>query len=180
MWRRWVFILLTASLAVPYASAQFLPPVKKKSSVVGVSVYKELFIPNSYLVNLTYAREYQLRTWFTVGAEGALNRFTGGQYSSVGATIRPVTRFMFYPTRQLELFGETKGGVMLMLPEYPDKLINFVFVATSGVTWYYKPDRAIRAGFSYNHLSNGKRHDEVENSMWDGLGVELKYVRTLR
>lgn len=180
MWRRAVFILVIASLAVSSASARFWPPAKKKSTVIGTSVYKELFTPNSYLVNLTYAREYQLRTWFILGAEGALNRFTGGQYSSVGVTIRPVTRFIFHPMPQLELFGETKGGVMLMLPEYPDKLINFVFVATSGVTWYYKPDRALRAGFSYNHLSNGKRHDEVENSMWDGLGVELKYVRTLR
>lgn len=179
MWCRLVIVIVLVFGHIP-ADAQFFPPVKKRANIIGASVYKELESSNSYLLNITYAKEYQLRTWFTLGVEGALNHFTRGQYSSIGATIRPVTRMFFNATPSLEVFGETKGGVMFMLPEYPDKLINFVFVANIGTTWYYKPYEAIRFSGGYHHLSNGKRHDEVENSMWDGLGVELRYVRVIR
>ncbi len=159
--------------------AQFFPPVQQKTAATGIGLYREVGYPGSYLLSIAHSREYQLRTWFTLGAEGVLYRFTKGPYSSVGATIRPVTRLFVDATPQLQLFAEAKGGVIFMLPEYPHRLVNYVFVGSLGATWQYSKYNELRLSCGYNHLSNGKRKGDAINPTWDGIGAELMYVHKL-
>ncbi len=166
-------------LAVP-GSAQFFPPVKEKTSITGIGIYKEIGYRNSYLLTLDLAREYRLRTWFSLGAEGNIYRFTSGDYSTAGFSLRPVTRLYFYPGKQVNIFGETKGGIIFMVPQNPDKLINFTFTATLGADWYFKERMAVRLSGGYTHFSNGKPSAELRNPTWDGIGMSVALVRRLR
>lgn len=59
--------------------AQFFPPVQQKTAATGIGLYREVGYPGSYLLSIAHSREYQLRTWFTLGAEGVLYRFTKGR-----------------------------------------------------------------------------------------------------
>lgn len=178
MLQRVTFILILLGWFVP-CKAQFFPRVQQKTVVAGVSVFQELEFDNSYLLTLDFAREYKLRTWFALGAEGNVFKFTSGNYSTAGLSIRPVTRLFFYSGKKLDLFGETKGGIIFMLPQHPDKMINFTFTANVGADWYFKEDMAIRFSGGYMHFSNGKPRAELRNPTWDGLGTSVALVRTI-
>lgn len=160
--------------------AQFFPEVKEKAAVTTIGAYQEWDYPGSYLVSLAHSREFQLRTWFTLGAEGVLYHFTQGQYSTVGLMIRPVTRLFVKPAPDWQIFAESKGGVIYMTPQYPDKSVNFVFVGSVGASWQYNKFHGLRLSAGYNHFSNGKQQGDAKNPTWDGLGLEFSFVKVLQ
>lgn len=178
MLQRVTIILILLGWLLP-CQAQFLPPVQQKTSVAGLSISHELDFNDSYLLTLDIAREYKIRTWFAFGAEGNIFKFTSGNYSSAGLSVRPVTRLFFYTGKKLHIFGETKGGVIFMLPQYPAKMINFTFTANIGADWYFKDNMAIRFSGGHTHFSNGKSHADLKNPTWDGLGTSIALVRTI-
>lgn len=178
MLQRVTFILILFGWLMP-CKAQFFPPVQQKTTVTGVSIFHELEFDNSYLITLDFAREYKIRTWFAFGGEVNVFKFTSDNYSTAGLSIRPVTRLFFYTGKKLDIFGETKGGIIFMLPQYPDKLINFTFTATLGADWYFNERMAIRFSGGYTHFSNGKTHADLQNPTWDGLGTSIALVRTM-
>lgn len=171
----WVFCMVWL---VPCA-AQFFPPVQQKTAIAGLGIFHEAGHNNSYLITADFAREYKIRTWFAFGGEGSVYKFTSGNYSTAGLSIRPVTRIFFYSAKRLDLFAETKGGIIFMLPQYPDKLVNFTFTGTIGADWYLKERMALRLSGGYTHFSNGKPYAELQNPTWDGLGTTIGLVRTL-
>lgn len=178
MLQRVTLILILFAGYLP-CKGQFFPPVKQKTVITGVGMYHELEYDNSYLLTLDFAREYKMRTWFAFGGEANAFKFTSANYSSAGLSIRPVTRLLFYTGKKLTIFGETKGGIIFMLPQYPDKMINFTFTANLGADWYFNDNMAIRFAGGYMHFSNGKRAAELKNPTWDGLGTSIALVRTI-
>lgn len=175
---RVTIILILSGWLVP-CKAQFFPPVKQKTVVTGIGLFHELEFDNSYLLTLDFAREYKLRTWFALGGEANVFKFTSPHYSTAGFSIRPVTRLFFYSGKKLDIFGETKGGIIFMLPQYPHKMINFTFTANVGADWYFKEKMAIRLAGGYTHFSNGKQYADLQNPTWDGLGTSIALVRTI-
>lgn len=179
--RRWIVgTLLLAGVISNNAVAQFFPPIQQKTAITGIGLYKELDFPKSYLITVDHAREFRIRTWFSFGGEANFYRFTSGDYSAVGLGIRPVTRLFFYSGQKLQVFGESKGGIIFMLPQTPGKLINYTFVATLGADWYLSKSIALRIAGGYSHFSNGKRKGDVQNPTWDGLGISVSILGTLR
>lgn len=178
MLQRITLILVLTAWLIP-CKAQFFPPVKQKTVITGVGLYHELDINNSYLLTLDFAREYKIRTWFAFGGEANVFKFTSSNYSSAGLTVRPVTRLLFYTGKKLTISGETKGGIIFMLPQYPDKMINFTFTANLGADWYFNDNMAIRFSGGYTHFSNGKERAELKNPTWDGFGTSIGLVRTI-
>lgn len=174
-----VIIWLILTVWVIPGRAQLFPPIQQKTAIVGLGIFQEMGYSNSYLITADFAREYKIRTWFAFGGEGSVYKFTSGNYSAAGLSIRPVTRLFFYSGKKLDIFGETKGGIIFMLPQYPDKLINFTFTATLGADWCFKEHMAIRFSGGYTHFSNGKTYADLQNPTWDGLGTTVGFVRTI-
>lgn len=172
--------LICIGLLPSDVDAQFFPEVKQKSAATTIGAYQEFDFPGSYLVSVAHSRDFQLRTWFTLGAEGVLYHFTQGQYSTVGIMLRPVTRLFVKPAPDWQIFAESKGGVIYMAPQYPDKSVNFVFVGSVGANWQYSKFNGLRLSVGYNHFSNGKQQGDAKNPTWDGLGLELSFVKVLQ
>lgn len=162
------------------SSAQFFPALKEELNVYSAGIYKEYDFSNSYLYTLSAAREYKFRTWWTIGGEVYLYRFGDKDYSSLGLSVRPVTRVIFYPGNKFQIFGEAKGGVIFMLPQYSHRSVNFTFVGSLGTDIYVSDKNAIRIAAGYNHFSNGKPDGDLLNPTWDGVGVSFGFVRTIK
>ncbi len=175
---RVIFGLVLIVWGIP-SKAQFFPSIQQKTAIAGFGIFQEAGYSNSYLITADFAREYKIRAWFAFGAEGSVYKFTSGNYSAAGLSVRPVTRIFFYPGKRLNVFAETKGGIIFMLPQYPDKLINFTFTATLGADWYFKERMAIRFSGGYTHFSNGKTYADLQNPTWDGLGTSIALVRKI-
>lgn len=178
MWGRLAFLSLVMMVGT-LAHARLFPPIQEKTATTGIGVYREVDFPGSYLFTLTHAREYRIRTWSSIGAEANAYKFTEGNYSTVGISLRPVTKLYFYWGRHWQLFGETKGGIIFMIPQYQHRLINFTFTGAIGADWRMNQKVALRISGGYSHFSNGKRYSDIENAPWDGIGAELSITRTL-
>lgn len=171
-------LFLSVLMILNYNSyAQFFPPIKERHTIAEVALYKEANYAKSYLLNINLGREYRLRTWFTFGLEGNIYKFTVDDYSTVGAGIRPITRIYFWSKPKFEIFGESKGGVIIMFPQYPDKAINFTFIGNLGVDLKLFKYSTLRITGGYSHFSNGKEWGDIRNPTWDGYGMGVGFIR---
>lgn len=171
-----ITIVFVATATVSHA--QFFPPVQQTVNVYRAGIYKEYGTSNSYLYTFNASREYKLRTWWSVGGELSMYRFSSMDYSTVGISLRPATR-IFYSFRYFEVFGEARGGPIFMLPQNTHRLVNYNFVGSLGVDMYVLKNNAIRISVGYNHFSNGKPKADLINPTWDGVGVTLGFVKNI-
>ncbi len=105
---------------------------------------------------------------------------TGLGYSSIGLGIRPAVKF--YPIRKEKfgLYGEVKGGVIYMLPEYANAAINYTLVTSLGAEVKVSANNALYGGVGYTHYSNGRRQGAAKNPTWDGAGAQIGIIHTLK
>ncbi|MCB0701021.1 MAG: acyloxyacyl hydrolase [Chitinophagales bacterium] len=172
-------LVVALVLSISSVRAQFLSPVQQKVNTFETGMFKELGYQSSFLNTFSVGREYRLRTWWAGGAEVFLYKYNQKEYSSLGASIRPVSRIYFYSAKKFELFGETKGGVIFMFPQNTYRSINFTFEANLGADIYLFKNDALRISSGYNHFSNGKRTGDAINPPWDGIGISLAFVKTI-
>src|SRR5690606_33642523 len=123
--------------------------------------------------------EYRIRTWFSFGPEANLYKFTKGAYSSFGIGLRPVTRIFFFSRPKWELFAESKGGVIVMFPQYTQQAVNYTFIGSLGADIQLSRTSSLRLSGGYNHFSNGKAKGDALNPTWDGLGISVSFVRVI-
>ena len=162
------------------AFAQFFPPIKQKIRTTNMGLFKEIAFKNSYLLNVDIGQEYRIRTWFSFGANVNVYKFTNDKdYSTIGLGLQPVTRLFFFSSPRFEIFGETRGGIVFMIPQYPDRSVNFTFVSSLGADLYIFRRGFLRISGGYHHFSNGKRYSDLRNPSWDGLGLNIAYAKLL-
>jgi hypothetical protein len=139
-------------------------------------VYKEFDYRHSYLTSLEAGREYDVHWNFRLGGAVHMYSFGNRDYSTLGLGLRPAIKFFFLRHERFSMFAEVKGGVIYMLPQYPNLAINYTFTGGLGAELPLGRVHRIRFGAGYNHFSNGRRWAEGHNPMWDGLGGYIGWV----
>ena len=86
---------------------------------------------------------------------------SGGRREAIyGAGIAPVgMQINFRRQHALQPFGEINGGILYFTRNVPvpgSSNFNFTFDFGAGAQYFYRPKRALTAGYMFHHLSNAE------------------------
>jgi hypothetical protein len=141
----------------------------QSGSTIGVSPDRKFF-----LSAVRYSRV--LKNWHDIGfrytidlvpaavvlqPKNGFQVLSGGQREAIyGTGISPVGfQINFRRQKALQPFAETNGGLLYFLRNVPvpgSSNFNFTFDFGGGAQYFYRPKRALTAGYLFHHISNAE------------------------
>ncbi len=168
--RIYLIALCAIILSISKLSAQ-------KNIYVSLSNSKEINVPEeNYISAINSGAVFGIKNYFLAGGGVNVTKVWGPEYSSLGVGAGPDVRIYLLKKSKTKLLLEGAGRVMYLFPEYPGTELNFAFWGGPSVEFFVSENHRLNLGLCYNHLSNGKSHEQNYNRSLDGLGFTVGWA----
>lgn len=149
----------------------------QKHIYLSFSNTKEINVPEeNYISAINAGAVFGIGNYIYAGGGLNATKVWSSEYSSLGLGAGPNVRIYLLKKSKIKFLLEGTGRVMYLFPEYPGTELNFAFWGGPAVEFYILENHRLNVGMCYNHLSNGKRHEQDYNRSLDGIGVTIGWT----